>query len=296
MTEEKINYIYEKPHAASLADVYVEASRELLIPFESTPIESFPKFTKLTGGLRPKEYSILCGATGVGKTTLVGNLSKSLINQRVPHFVASVETGSTDYVKRIMSALIGEDWNTGDPVPVEKLQNFHSQHGHSFQSEYLWLSLYEDRFSAKKLMNDIAWMVENKGCKVAIIDNLNFFMDVTRAADQLIEMDRVTHELVVFCKNINVHVIMIMHPKKTDHGRVESEFDVKGSSTAVQEASNVFLFNRPHEELIKEGHATKFDRELKIAKMRRKGRAMGARMILKCANGVTYTEGDIFCN
>jgi len=289
-----MNYIFEDAHAVSVAETYVEASNELLRPFPSTPISDFPKFTRLIGGLRPMEYSILCGATGVGKTTLMANLSKSLILQQVPHFVASVETGRTDFIKRVMSVMALEDWNGGDEIPIEKVKKLHSQYGHYLQSENLWLSLYENRFAVKKLMNDIAWMVENKGCKVAIIDNLNFFMEVTRSADQIIEMDRVTHELVIFCKNINVHVIMIMHPKKTDSGRVESEFDIKGSSTAVQEAHNIFLFNRPSLDLINEKQATKGDREIKIAKMRRRGKAVHSRLILKSPDGVSYQEGGLF--
>lgn len=109
-------YIFEESHVANLAETYVEASKELLMPFPSTPILDFPKFTQLTGGLRPREYSILCGATGVGKTTLMANFSKSLLVQQVPHFVASVETGRTDFVKRMMSVLAREDWNGGDAV------------------------------------------------------------------------------------------------------------------------------------------------------------------------------------
>jgi hypothetical protein len=86
---------------------------------------------------------------------------------------------------------------------------------------------------------------------------------------------------------------MIMHPKKTEHGRVESEFDIKGSSTAVQEAHNVFLFNRPGADLLEQEIAKPFDREIKIAKMRRRGRAVGARVILKSVQGVAYQEGEI---
>jgi replicative DNA helicase len=290
-----MSYIFEEAHAACLAETYVEAARELLEPFPSTEIADFPQFSKLIGGLRPREYSILCGGTGVGKTTLMANMSKSLILQQVPHFVASVETGRTDFTKRMMSALAKEDWNGGDPIPVERLKSLHSKYAQQLQSQSMWLSRYENRFALKKLINDIAWMVERKGCKIAIIDNLNFFMEVTRASDQVIEMDRVTHELVIFCKNVDVHVIMIMHPKKTEDGRVVSEFDIKGSSTAVQEAHNVFLFNRPSKDLLESEQATKHDREIKIAKMRRRGKAVNARLILKSSDGVSYEEGGIFC-
>jgi replicative DNA helicase len=287
------DYILDAPFIEASQETYIRANEEILLPFEATRLPDFQKLDKLTGGLRPREFSIICGATGVGKTTLVANISKSLITQRIPHFVASVETGRTDFMKRVMSAFAREDWNTGEAIPIEKVKAFHAIHGHFFRGESLFLSRYENRFSVETLMSDIAWMVEHHSCKVAIVDNLNFFLEVRKGTDQLVEMDRVVHSLVIFCKQVDVHVIMIMHPKKTDHGRVESEFDIKGSSTAVQEAHNVFLFNRPSESIVQNGLASPFDRELKIAKMRRKGRAVGARLILKNINGVLYEEGDL---
>jgi len=144
-------------------------------------------------------------------------------------------------------------------------------------------------------MHDIDYMVETHGVKVCFIDNLNFFMEVTSAQQSIVEMDRVIHELIMFCKRTPVHIVMVMHPKKTVDGRVESEFDIKGSSTSVQEAQNVILFNRPKEQLIDEGMATWGDRELTIAKMRRRGAAVGAKIILRGIDGVHYKEGAVIC-
>lgn len=286
-------YILQDAYSEPSRKLFSDACKELLLPFPATPLDDFPALTRLTGGLRPREFSILCGATGVGKTTFNANISLSLLKQGVSHFVASVETGHTDFIKRMMSAMADEDWNKGDPVALDKLKRFSVDYGRHFQSDALWLSLYENRFSVETLMSDIAWHVEKHGCKVAIIDNLNFFLEITRSADQIVEMDRVIHELIIFCKRVDVHVIMVMHPKKTEHGRVESEFDIKGSSTAVQEAHNVFLLNRPSQDLIDQRFAETGDRELKIAKMRRRGRAVGSRLVLKTQNGVRYAEGDV---
>jgi len=84
-----------------------------------------------------------------------------------------------------------------------------------------------------------------------------------------------------------------MHPKKTDHGRVESEFDIKGSSTAVQEAHNVWLFNRPSKAVIEEDpEKFKQFREIKIAKCRRYGRFVGDFVSFKCIDGVDFVEEE----
>lgn len=282
------------PHAKLDGELYAAAMSELLTPYPAVRIPMFPCLDELIGGLRSREFTILCGATGVGKTTLIANLSAALLINQDKHFVASVETGATDFLKRLISIYAKQNWNTGKRIDVEKLKDFDIKHGSKLTNGILSLSLYDNRFKVETLIRDILWMVNNRGVKIAMIDNLNFFMEVTSAQNQIIEMDRVVHELIVFCKQVDVHLIMVMHPKKTDHGRVENEFEIKGSSTAVQEAHNIFLWNRPHEEMLKNGSAVRSDRELKIVKMRRCGSAVGTRLMFKTTDGVCYSEGDCY--
>jgi replicative DNA helicase len=278
------------------SDTLQQAVTDLLKPAPAVKLLDYPKFTYLTGGFRPKEFTILCGATGTGKTTLLANLSNSLISQEVPHFVASVETGRHDFIRRIISARVSQDWNTGDAVPLEKIKSYLSESEiQRLNRAKLYLSLYENRFTVEQLIHDIEYMVNTHGVKVAMIDNLNFFMQVKSAGDAIIEMDRVIHELIMFCKRCDVHIIMVMHPKKTDGGRVESEFDIKGSSTSVQEAQNVILFNRPTNQMVADGLANYGDRELLIAKMRRRGSSVGSKLILEALDGVSYREGNLIC-
>ena len=279
-----------------VSEALTQSLEEILMPAESVRLHEFPQFSDLTGGFRPKEFTILCGSTGTGKTTLLANWSDALITQEIPHFVASVETGRHDFVRRIISARIGRDWNTGDAVPISEIKAVLNELEIArLQRSRLYLSLYENRFTVEQLIHDIQYMVETHGIKVAFIDNLNFFMEVTSANQAVVEMDRVIHELIIFCKKSPVHIVMVMHPKKTNDGRVESEFDIKGSSTAVQEAQNVILFNRPKEEFVEQGIATWGDREILISKMRRRGTAVGTRMILQGIDGVKYREGALIC-
>lgn len=278
------------------SEALTEALTDILVPVPSVKIFNQPQFSRITGGFRPNEFTILCGATGTGKTTLLANWSDSLVTQEVPHFVASVETGHHDFLRRIISARIGRDWNTGDAVPLSEIKAaLNDEEMERLKRAKLYLSLYDNRFSVETLIADIEYMVDQYGVKVAFVDNLNFFMEVTAASQSIVEMDRVIHELIMFCKRTPVHIVMVMHPKKTVDGRVESEFDVKGSSTSVQEAQNVLLFNRPKEEFIEQGIANWGDRELMIAKMRRRGSAVGTRIILRGIDGVQYKEGALVC-
>lgn len=279
------------PFAKDMAAVYLDALEELTKPYPSIKLPGWPKFNEFTGGLRPREFSILCGPTGVGKTTALSNISAQLITSGIKHFVLSVETGHTDYMKRIMSVLAKRDINAGDAVDREVLKKIHDTHKETLTSNLIEFSLYDNRLPVEDLIKDLKYMVLKKKCQVAIVDNLNFLLDVTTAANQIVEMDRVVHELIMFCKQHEVHLFLVMHPRKTDGGRVESEYDIKGSSTSVQEAHNIFLLNRTTEEDDPDkydGPSTS-DREIKIVKMRRRGQHVGRKIFFACKETV-YTE------
>jgi twinkle protein len=277
------------PHAENQREVYLAARRELAMPYPAIPMLAWPDWNRAVGGFRMREFSILCGQTGSGKTTFLANLSAQLLLQGTRHFVMSVETGHTDFMKRVLSALHGSDLNTGDPVGAATLQALHERFSEALESDVIEFSLYDNRVSVEQLMSDIRHMVDHRGCKIAMLDNLNFFMEVTSASNQLIEMDRVVHELIIFCKQVDVHLVLVMHPKKTETGYVENEFDIKGSSTAVQEAHNVFLFNRPRKEDLESGLRKKTQREVLLCKMRRRGGFVGSTIVFE-SHGTKYSE------
>lgn len=280
------------PNYSRQTKVYQEALHEYRNPYPSVLLHRWPNWNRMTGGFRAREFTILCGSTGAGKTTILANISAQLLTQKKKHFVMSVETGHTDFMKRILSCLTGEDLNTGDAVSIERLKAVHQQFSESLETDTVDFSLYENRIPVEQLIHEIRYMKEKRGCEIVMIDNLNFFLDVTTAANQYIEMDRVTHELIIFCKQIDVHIIMVMHPNKSGSDkstRVNNEYGIKGSATAVQEAHNIWLFNRPNEEDIKSGLRFKSDRELTIAKMRRRGQYVGKTLIFG-SHGTRYTE------
>ena len=277
------------PQVSPQGDVYVETLQQLAKPFPAIKLVDWRDFNKLTGGFRKHEFSIFCGGTGTGKTTFLANVSAQLVKQNQKHFVMSVETGRHDWMRRVLSVFAERDLNTGDPIPTEELSRIHVQNAAHLERNCIQFSHYEDRTPVAQLKHDLAVMMR-QGCDLAMIDNLNFFMEVTSAKDQVVEMDRVIHDLIIFVKKNPIHIIMVMHPNKSKgHARVESEFDIKGSSTAVQEAQNVFLWNRPKPEDIESGVRHRFDRELTLNKMRRRGIYVGTTLIMS-SNGTSYSE------
>jgi replicative DNA helicase len=282
-------------------ELFSKCLESMMYPPGGVVINGWNQFNTFTGGLRMHEFTILCGSTGSGKTTLCANIAYQLLVQKVKFFVCNVETGPIDFMRRIYSISMDEDWNTGDPIPEKiakpSIHKIDESAGVTrvqlFRNNNFILSNREDRATSEEILEELKYCVD-QGVKIAIIDNLNFLLEVVSKQNELVEMDRVTHDIIMFCKENPIHLIMVMHPRKTISGRVESEFDIKGSSTAVQEAHNVLLFNRPLLADLQSGRRLTDDRELKIAKLRRKGKYTGETIVFKSTNGVKYEENRPF--
>lgn len=274
-------------HIKTLQEAFLLNEQEWLNPAPAMRLKNLPMIDGVLGGLRPYELTILCGPTGSGKTSLLANFSAQLLLTRVKHFVASVENGYADFVKRVFSVILDDDLNTGDAVSKENIQKIKSRYDMIINSNDLYLSTVENRMSSDFLIKKLEYAVQ-KECKVAMLDNLNFFLDVKSQTEAITEMDRVVHDLVMFSKVNPIHIILVMHPKKTDGGRVVSEFDIKGSSTAVQEAHNVLLFNRPENGSCYSGQF----REIKIAKLRKRGSQVG-KLIYLDGSTPRYVEREV---
>lgn len=263
-----------------------DALAELSLPVRAVEIPGWDKFNYYTGGLREREFTVLCGPTGAGKTTFLANMAVQLTTSLVPIFVASVETGSNDFMRKMISIVTGIDTGSGRTMTKEEVVQIKQTVGTMFNSGNSVFSNYDSRVPHIQLLCDLLHAVEEKGVKVALIDNLNFITDISDERNANSKMDKAIHDFVVFCKKVPIHVIMVMHPRKTEDGRIEHENDIKGSSTAVQESSNVLLWNRLHkdeEAPYNPNEATKYEhgycREIKFAKARKRGRSVGRKVI-----------------
>jgi hypothetical protein len=269
-----------------ISEVWIDAAEEILNPPLGVPLAWWPRFSEMIGGLRPHELTLLCAPTGAGKTQLLANISAQLLLGKVPHFVAPVETGDADFVRRVISCLAKKDYNYGDAVSGKELEGV-TEKFQSFVTEGpLYLATYDNRVEISEMLNMLKYQHQTYGIKVALLDNLNFFLKVVSTQMEKAEMDNAMHEFVMLAKKLPIHVILIVHPRKTDNeGRVESEFDIKGSSTAVQESSNVLLFNRPLSEDVEKNRRHFTDRELVFRKIRKRGVNVGRPLWLHYDSG-----------
>lgn len=272
----------------TFAEVWLNCAQELAFPPRGVALPSWPLFTKYIGGLRPHELTLLCAPTGAGKTQFLANVAVQTLTQGEPTFAAPVETGDVDFATRVISCAEGRDLNSGEAHSTEYLSRVTERHS-KLISQNLFIASYDNRVAIGEMLDLLKYMHQEYGVRVAILDNLNFFLNVVSSQLEKAEMDNAIHEFVILAKKLPMHVILIVHPRKTLDGRVESEFDIKGSSTAVQEASNVVLFNRPKSEDVENGKRLITDRELVFRKIRKRGVYVGRPIWFGFDSG-RYTE------
>lgn len=248
-----------------------ELLTHLLRPVPGTALPWWPVMNQAIGGLRSGELTLICAPTGTGKTQLLANIACQLMEQRTPTFIAPVETGAVDFMARMVSVLDRYDYNTGEPQSAEVVRSMQEKHFPAIKAAGFKFGNYESRVEIEEMKTMLIYQTQLYGMKVALLDNLNFFLKVTRSQDQILEMDEAVRVFGQVAKQMNIHIILVCHPKKTDGGRVTSEFDLKGSSSLVQEAWNVGLWNRPPTE----DPRPVTDRELVFRKMRRRGSVVG---------------------
>jgi twinkle protein len=269
-------------------EVFDKALKQIQNPPKGLMIEGWQSFNERLGGLRPHELTIFCGATGSGKTQFLANMATNLMQKGEKLFVASVETGPTDFAVRMISVMVGRDLNTGDPSDIKSFSKKIAPDFDRIQDN-VFFSTQEDRIDVMDMIETLKYMNEVQGVRVAVLDNLNFFLRITKSSDTNIAYDEAIHSFVIAAKKLPMHIFLVMHPKKTVEGKITSEFDIKGSSTAVQEAPNVLLMNRLDKKEIEEGKGTQLSREFVFKKIRKRGYYVNQPFIMEY-EGAKYVE------
>lgn len=263
-----------------------EALNRTLNPPKGIQVAGWTTFNRITGGLRDNEFTLIAGPTGAGKTLFIANLVARLVEQKVKVFVAPVETGEVDFVQRVLSVWCGFDCTYGDALTVqqrEKLMDVTRKYM-DLVTEYLVVSDYDGRIDIDEMIETLTMANDVHDARIAVMDNWNYMVRPSSAREQLFEMEQAFYKLVQYVKKSPMHIMLVMHPKKTEDGKLLNEFDLKGSSNAPQEAGNVLLFNKPTDSEIESMGLSPFDREFVFKKIRKRGRWVGEKFYMRNVN------------
>jgi twinkle protein len=207
-----------------------------------------PSLDEKIGGFGVGELSVWTGKRGEGKSTLLGQMLLSAIDQGQSVFAYSGELMGWQFKDWIMTQAAG-------PGNVTAVQRKDSNHISYFASKSIqwnidrWFNgkfwLYDNSlpgsYTPEALLSMMKQVHRQYGVKVFLLDNLMSLQiqgrDFYRAQSELVG------SLVSFAKQTGTHVHLVCHPRKTGDAEIEGD-DVSGSGDILNRADNGFSLKR----------------------------------------------------
>ena len=116
-----------------------------------------------------------------------------------------------------------------------------------FRELPLYFLNFQDTYSVEQVLATIEYSIEQLGVGMVVIDTLQFFLSNQAEGYQKFDLqDKVMSRFRRMATNYSVHIIVVIHPRKTDDGEDIQISSIYGSSKATQEADNIWVLqNRP---------------------------------------------------
>jgi twinkle protein len=228
----------------------------------------FDYIDALTGGMILGDVWLLTGLTGSGKTQLSMELTLAAVQQHHKVFAYSGEIPKGRYLADLLCKVVGSDYIKEVPRKLyggREAQKAYDSWIEPFvaQKAKLWLKnkyyIYDSTtITATSEYEYILKVMEaahkEQGCTMFVIDNLMSLMCSTASKDMQQEQSIFTNKLVEFGKKYNVHVQLVVHPRKIMGDKI-TNFDIAGSSNIANLAHVILSVNRIDEEVKKKAIA-----------------------------------------
>ncbi|KRZ19574.1 Twinkle protein, mitochondrial, partial [Trichinella pseudospiralis] len=192
------------------------------------------------GGLRLGELTIVSGPTGCGKTTFISLYSLDLCEQldkQINTLWCSFEVSTARLVHVMMQQLNCR--KIDETIPERELEIMYNK----LSLLPLYFTKFNGSFEFREVVEAIEHHVEIYDIRHVVVDNLQF---LAGAVDQMISdrftvQDRVFSEFRRIATERNVHLTLVVHPRKElDSGQLSLN-SLYGGVKASQEADNVYV-------------------------------------------------------
>eukprot|EP00698_Gefionella_okellyi_P009709 TRINITY_DN2488_c0_g4_i1.p1 TRINITY_DN2488_c0_g4~~TRINITY_DN2488_c0_g4_i1.p1 ORF type:complete len:652 (+),score=140.36 TRINITY_DN2488_c0_g4_i1:49-2004(+) len=196
---------------------------------------TLPSLTALLKGHRRGELTVVTGNTGIGKTTFLTQYSVDLCTSGVPTLFGSFEIKNTRVGRVMLTQLAGRSLE-GDSDAFNECAN-----------QLTAMPMHFMRFFGNADVNAVheamQYAVDVHDVAHIVLDNLQFMLGSsgTRGIDKFDAQDAAIARFRRFASDNNVHVTMVIHPRKTGGEALLSTTSVFGTAKATQEADNVIV-------------------------------------------------------
>jgi len=228
--------IYEPEGVVNGIDIDLD---DLLVPMPEGYIMPFEGLQDKLHGVRKGEILTVCAGSGIGKSTLVREITKSLIDQGLSVANVALE----DQMNVAAQALIALDMDIPlsrfrfDPPTKEEAQPHHDKmiaNGRTYFYKHFG-GLTQDT-----LMNKMYYYARSKACDIIVLDHLSMVISASTSNNERKDIDTLMTNLAKMVVETGVGLIQIVHLKRKGegtsyaHGGEVELSDLRGSASLEQ--------------------------------------------------------------
>jgi len=216
---------------------------------------SFKWYNEKTKGFRRGELSIVTGSTGSGKTTLLSQLSLDFCRQGIPTLWGSFEIKNEILLKKLLIQFAQCDLTR----EVKRFDDVADK----FQELPLFLLKFFGSTDVDRILEAMDFAVYAYDVAHIVIDNLQFMISGQATGFAKFDLqDAIISRFRTFATDKNVHISIVIHPKKVDDDMDLNISSVFGSAKATQEADNIFVLQNRHKYRLVDVRKNRYDGEL----------------------------------
>ncbi|KAJ1673626.1 hypothetical protein EV182_004867, partial [Spiromyces aspiralis] len=212
---------------------------ELMNPEQVQGVQStdFPGFNETLKGLRSGELTVLTGPTGVGKTTILSQLSLDFCKSGVSTLWGSFEVPNVRLLSRMMGQFARRDLSK-DAAGFEEWSR-------RFEQLPMYFLKFHGSTQPSEVIETIRHAVYAYDVKHIIIDNLQFMLSMQHKGwDKFDAQDHAIATFRRFATDEQVHITVVVHARKEQAPGPLQINSVFGSAKITQEADNVLAIQR----------------------------------------------------
>lgn len=181
-----------------------------------------------------REFSIYSGLTGSGKTTLLSQLSLDFCESAVATLWGSFEVKN----EILMTNMLLQYSKTN---LVKEPQKF-DYHAVQLENLPLYFMKFFGSSDLDKILATIEYSIYAYDISHVVIDNLQFLLSGQGRGIERFELqDEAVSKFRRLATEKNVHVSLVIHPRKVDDTVEINLSSIFGTAKSTQEADNVFL-------------------------------------------------------
>lgn len=209
----------------------------------------YPKLDDMWDGMRDGEITTICAGSGIGKSTIARDIA---YHQRMEHGLKIGNIFLEEDNETSVKAYVG----LHQGVPLKKLiktpEILTDEQWDESLAAVIWDNMmFYDHFGSlesDRLLTMMRYMAAS-GCRRIVLDHISIVVSGLESVDERKDIDILMTKLASFVKETGVHVIAIVHLKRSNgknfnEGGQISANDLRGSAAIEQLSFNILAAER----------------------------------------------------